>query len=80
MKRTIRACAASRLTTNRRKLTDASYYASLGALADFDDSLILFAFSRQVAVDMENKAYYFECLQDLAAGRESETLGVQVAM
>lgn len=56
------------------------YYASLGALADFDDSLILFAFSRQVAVDIENKAYYFECLQDLAAGRDSETLGMQVAL
>jgi ubiquitin carboxyl-terminal hydrolase 25/28 len=52
----------------------------LGALADFDDSLILFAFSRQVAVDIDNKDYYFECLQDLAAGRQSETLGVQVAL
>ncbi|USP73273.1 hypothetical protein yc1106_00547 [Curvularia clavata] len=59
---------------------DHPYYASLGALADFDDSLILFSFSRQVAVDIENKAYYFECLQDLAAGRESETLGMQVAL
>lgn len=61
-------------------LTLNSYYASLGALADFDDSLILFAFSRQVAVDIDNKDYYFECLQDLAAGRQSETLGVQVAL
>ncbi|EOA89752.1 ubiquitin-specific protease ubp2 [Exserohilum turcicum] len=59
---------------------DHPYYASLGALADFDDSLILFAFSRQVAVDIENKAYYFECLQDLAAGRQSETLAVEVAL
>jgi ubiquitin carboxyl-terminal hydrolase 25/28 len=57
-----------------------SYYASLGAVGDFDDSLILFAFSRQGVVDIENKAYYFECLQDLAAGRQSEMLGMQVAM
>lgn len=57
-----------------------SYYASLGAVGDFDDALILFAFSRQSALDIENKSYYFECLQDLAAGRKSEELGMQVAM
>jgi ubiquitin carboxyl-terminal hydrolase 25/28 len=42
--------------------------------------LILFAFSRQVEVDIANKAYYFECLQDLANGRRSEMLGTQVAV
>jgi len=61
-------------------LTLGSYYASLGAVGDFDDALILFAFSRQSALDIENKSYYFECLQDLAAGRKSEVLGMQVAM
>jgi len=61
-------------------LTTCSYYASLGAVGDFDDALILFAFSRQGAVDIENKAYYFECLQDLAAGRQSEMLQMQVAL
>ncbi|KAG9192344.1 ubiquitin carboxyl-terminal hydrolase 25 [Alternaria panax] len=59
---------------------DHPYYASLGAVGDFDDALILFAFSRQGAVDIENKAYYFECLQDLATGRQSDMLEMQVAM
>jgi ubiquitin carboxyl-terminal hydrolase 25/28 len=31
-------------------------------------------------VDIENKAYYFECLQDLAGGRQSEILAMQVAV
>lgn len=80
MKRITRAYTALVLTKYLLVLTLNSYYASLGALADFDDSLILFAFSRQVAVDIDNKDYYFECLQDLATGRQSETLGVQVAL
>ena len=80
MKRITRAYIAMKLIKYLHMLTLNSYYASLGALADFDDSLILFAFSRQVAVDIDNKDYYFECLQDLAAGRQSETLGVQVAL
>ncbi|EUC39377.1 hypothetical protein COCCADRAFT_122 [Bipolaris zeicola 26-R-13] len=74
------AKAKGRETRSTSHEEDHPYYASLGALADFDDSLILFAFSRQVAVDIDNKDYYFECLQDLAAGRQSETLGVQVAL
>jgi ubiquitin carboxyl-terminal hydrolase 25/28 len=31
-------------------------------------------------VDIANSPYYFECLQDLARGRESEMLGTQVAV
>lgn len=31
-------------------------------------------------VDIDNRAYYFECLQDLATGRQSETLQMQVAL
>jgi len=69
-----------RETRNTNHEEDHPYYASLGAVGDFDDALILFAFSRQSALDIENKSYYFECLQDLAAGRKSEELGVQVAM
>lgn len=59
---------------------DHPYYASLGAVGDFADELILFSFSRQTAVDSENAAYYYECLQDLAVGRKSEFLEMQVAM
>ncbi|KAF1839591.1 cysteine proteinase [Decorospora gaudefroyi] len=80
----ILACADSDAKVKGRETRnteeDHPYYASLGAVGDFDDALILFAFSRQGTVDIENKAYYFECLQDLATGRESEVLGTEVAM
>jgi ubiquitin carboxyl-terminal hydrolase 25 len=56
------------------------YYASLGAVGDFSDALVLFAFSRQAEQDVMNQPYYFECLQDLAVGRNSDTLGTQVAI
>jgi ubiquitin carboxyl-terminal hydrolase 25/28 len=42
--------------------------------------LILYAFARQVHVDVENRGYYFECLHDLATGRKSEILETQVAV
>lgn len=42
--------------------------------------MILYAFARQTAVDVENRSYYFECLQDLANGRKSEELQMQVAV
>ncbi|OAL54917.1 ubiquitin C-terminal hydrolase-like protein [Pyrenochaeta sp. DS3sAY3a] len=59
---------------------DHPYYASLGAVGDFSDALVLFAFSRQAEQDYANQAYYFECLQDLAVGRNSDVLGTQVAI
>lgn len=59
---------------------DHPYYASLGAVGDFADSLVLFAFSRQVETDLANQSYYFECLQDLAVGRNSEMLQTQVSL
>jgi ubiquitin carboxyl-terminal hydrolase 25/28 len=40
----------------------------------------LFAFARQTALDVDNRAYYYESLQDLAMGRKSEELEMQVAM
>ncbi|KAH8727110.1 hypothetical protein GQ44DRAFT_612430 [Phaeosphaeriaceae sp. PMI808] len=59
---------------------DHPYYASLGAVGDFSDALILFAFAQQTAVDVESRSYYYECLQDLAVGRKSEELEMQVAV
>jgi ubiquitin carboxyl-terminal hydrolase 25/28 len=59
---------------------DHPYYAILGAVGDFSDALVLYAFARQAATDEENRSYYFECLQDLAVGRKSEELEMQVAM
>jgi ubiquitin carboxyl-terminal hydrolase 25/28 len=34
----------------------------------------------QTTVDVENRSYYYECLQDLAVGRKSEELQMQVAV
>ncbi|KAL5114379.1 ubiquitin-specific protease ubp2 [Pleosporales sp. CAS-2024a] len=59
---------------------DHPFYAGIGAVGDFSDALILFAFAQQTAVDVENRAYYYECLSDLAVGRKSEELQMQVAM
>lgn len=56
------------------------YYAGLGAVGDFADELLLFAYARQVVVDLANATYYFECLQDLAIGRKSDELGTQVQL
>ncbi|KAJ9647333.1 ubiquitin-specific protease ubp2 [Coniosporium tulheliwenetii] len=56
------------------------YYASLGALSDFSDNLLAFAYDRQVQCDPINAPYYFECLEDLSRGRNSETLNMKVAM
>ncbi|KAF2868909.1 hypothetical protein BDV95DRAFT_106347 [Massariosphaeria phaeospora] len=59
---------------------DHPYYAGLGAVGDFSDALLMFAYSRQVAVDMDNTPYYFECLQDLSIGRASAELQTKVAL
>ncbi|KAK1063912.1 ubiquitin-specific protease ubp2 [Friedmanniomyces endolithicus] len=63
----------SSLTTHR-------YFASLGVLQDFADTLIEFAFDRQSNCDPERQAYYFECLQVIAESRGTEQLQTRVAM
>ncbi|KAG9538908.1 cysteine proteinase, partial [Aureobasidium melanogenum] len=49
-------------------------YASLGAIGDFSDRLIAFSYERQAACDPIEGPYYFDCLQDLATGRQSDIL------
>ncbi|CAD0082360.1 unnamed protein product, partial [Aureobasidium vineae] len=49
-------------------------FASLGALGDFSDRLIIFSYERQAACDPIEGPYYFDCLQELATGRQSELL------
>ena len=63
-----------RETRSASREEDHPYYAGLGALSDFADSLLIFAFHRQADVDPLNTPYYFECLKDLANGRQSEAL------
>ena len=56
------------------------FYAGLGAVEDFHDDLIFFAYRRQIDCDPENAYYYLECLQGIAEGRSSESLQTQVAI
>jgi len=55
-------------------------YAGLGAVSDFDDELLGYAYDRQIACDPQNTPYYLECLQILAEGRRSDDLQTKVAI
>ncbi|RKF56885.1 Ubiquitin carboxyl-terminal hydrolase 2 [Erysiphe neolycopersici] len=56
------------------------YYASLGAVEDFTDELLAWAYDRQCECDPCNKPYYLDCLEGLARGRNSYHLQTKVAM
>lgn len=56
------------------------HYAGLGAVNDFSDDLIAFAYDRQRDCDPQNKPYYLECLQGIGQGRESEDLQAKSVM
>lgn len=56
-----------------------SFFNSLGALPDFSDSLIIYAYDRQVSCDHELQGYYLECLQVITESRYSEQLQMKVA-
>ena len=56
------------------------FYASLGAMRDFQDSLISFAYDQQLLADPENGPYYLECLQGISTGRQSEELQEKAAI
>jgi len=60
------------------RLYQSRFYAGLGAVEDFHDELISFAYERQIESDGSNTAYYLECLQGIAEGRHSENLQVKV--
>lgn len=55
------------------------YFASLGALPDFADDLVEFAYDRQSLCDPERRPYYLECLQVVAENRNTEQLQIKVA-
>ena len=57
-----------------------SYFASLGALSDFADSLVDFAYERQTQCDALNEPYYYECIQSIAKQRGSEELQLKTTM
>lgn len=55
-------------------------YAGLGALSDFHDKLLIFAYDRQIACDPVSIPYYLECLQIVAMGRNSDELQTKAAI
>ena len=78
------ACRDYRTTPRSRHadltVDEHPFYASLGALADFHDDLLAFAYDCQITNDPESVPYYLECLQVLAGGRESEELQTKAAI
>jgi ubiquitin carboxyl-terminal hydrolase 25/28 len=56
------------------------YYASLGAVDDFTDDFLMWAYERQCESDPPNRPYYLDCLRGLAGGRKSSELEMKVAM
>lgn len=50
------------------------HYAGLGAVNDFADDLIAFAYDRQCDCNPQNKPYYLECLKGIGEGRHSVDL------
>jgi ubiquitin carboxyl-terminal hydrolase 25/28 len=71
--------AAGRATRSSNDAEDHPYYAGLGTVGDFADHYLLFAYHRQSTTDPSNAPYYFECIQDLAYGRQSNLLQQDVA-
>ncbi|MCJ1311014.1 ubiquitin-specific protease ubp2 [Agyrium rufum] len=56
------------------------WYAGLGTTEDMHDELLGFAYDCQISCDPSNGPYYLECLQGLAAGRQSEELQTKAAI
>lgn len=57
-----------------------SFYAGLGALPDFSDELVHFAYERQTSCDPPQSPLYLTCLQEIAQSRQSEFLQTKVAL
>ncbi|KAK4540902.1 hypothetical protein LTR36_008844 [Oleoguttula mirabilis] len=82
VERTLAAQSYQRHVTLRRVAAsneDLPYFASLGALPDFSDSLIEFAYDRQAMCDPDQLPYYFECLQVVTQARGTEQLQMKTA-
>ncbi|KAI9680790.1 MAG: ubiquitin-specific protease ubp2 [Caeruleum heppii] len=55
-------------------------YSTLGALEDFSDDLIEFAYDRQRLCDPDQAAHYFDCLKRLADFRHSDSLSTKAVV
>lgn len=56
------------------------HYRSLGAINDFTDDYLSWAYDRQRDCDPLNAPYYLDCLNAIAKGRESSDLQTKVVM
>jgi ubiquitin carboxyl-terminal hydrolase 25 len=65
---------ASRMVNLEEQEHEHPHYAGLGAVNDFTDDLVAFAYDRQRDCDPANRPYYLECLQGIANGRQSAEL------
>ena len=65
---------ASRIVNLEEQEQEHPHYPGLGAVNDFTDDLVAFAYDRQRDCDPVNKPYYLECLQGIANGRHSAEL------
>lgn len=65
---------ASRMVNLEEQEREHPHYAGLGAVNDFTDDLVAFAYDRQRDCDPANRPYYLECLQGIANGRRSAEL------
>lgn len=67
------------LTFWKSGLQQSRFFNSLGALPEFSDSLVEYAYDRQTICDPERQPYYFECLQEITDSRSTEQLQMKVA-
>jgi ubiquitin carboxyl-terminal hydrolase 25/28 len=56
------------------------HYASLGAVGNFTDTLLMWVYDRQCDCDPQNKPYYLDCLSGIAKGRKSSDLETKVVL
>jgi ubiquitin carboxyl-terminal hydrolase 25 len=60
--------------------TDDVLYAGLGALSDFSNELLMYAFRRQVEYNPEASAYYYDCIAEIAQTRQNEDFNMEIGM
>lgn len=56
------------------------WFRGLGAVDDFTDELLIWAYDRQCECDPGNKPYYLDCLEGIAKGRGSSDLELKFTM
>jgi ubiquitin carboxyl-terminal hydrolase 25 len=69
--------------TRRVNLTEDDehpFYPGLGAVINFHDKLLIYAYDQQLLIDPANSPYYLQCLQGIAKGRGSEELHTKAAI